>query len=105
MYGTPNLSFFLGCDFYMDFGFLGVALGGTVAAMLLRSALRSTWGSFFQVDVMHFVIASSLPILLRGPVGAVLPLFTCQMLVMRLAAIPVRRDVTRAVSAAEGQSR
>lgn len=105
MYGTPNLSFFLGCDFYMDFGFLGVALGGTIAAMLLRSALRSTWGSFFQVDVMHFVIASSLPILLRGPVGAVLPLFTCQMLVMRLAAIPVWRDVTRAVSAAEGQSR
>jgi hypothetical protein len=28
MYGTPNLSFFVGCDLYMDFGLVGVALGG-----------------------------------------------------------------------------
>lgn len=81
MYGTPNLSFFLGCDFYMDFGFAGVAIGGILSAVLLGLAVKSRAGIFFGLPVLHFLIASSLPILLRGPVGAVLPLFVCQVFV------------------------
>lgn len=90
MYGTPNLSFFVGCDLYMDFGFAGVALGGVVAAMLLRSMLMAEWGVFGGVSVLRILIASSLPILLRGPVGAVLPLFVCQIAVLLALSRPVR---------------
>jgi hypothetical protein len=90
MYGTPNLSFFVGCDLYMDFGFAGVALGGIVAAMLLRSVLMVEWGAFGGVSVSRILIASSMPILLRGPVGAVLPLFVCQVVVVLALSRPVR---------------
>ncbi len=90
MYGTPNLSFFVGCDLYMDFGFAGVALGGIVAAMLLRSVLMAEWGVFGGVSVLRILIASSMPILLRGPVGAVLPLFVCQIAVVLALSRPVR---------------
>lgn len=81
MYGTPNLSFFLGCDFYMDFGFVGVAIGGALSAVLFGLAVRSGAGIFFRLSIPDFLIVSSLPILLRGPVGAVLPLFVCQIFV------------------------
>jgi hypothetical protein len=90
MYGTPNLSFFVGCDFYMDFGFVGVMLGGVVAAMLLRSVLMAERGVSGSVSVSRILIASSLPILLRGPVGAVLPLFVCQIAVVLALSRPVR---------------
>ncbi len=90
MYGTPNLSFFVGCDFYMDFGFVGVALGGIAAAMVLRSVLMAEWGVFASVSVSRILIASSLPILLRGPVGAVLPLFVCQIAFVLALSRPVR---------------
>ncbi len=93
MYGTPNLSFFLGCDFYMDFGFAGVALGGAVCAFLLGALIRFTRDSFFGVRVLQFFIAASLPILLRGPVGAVLPLFVCQVFVAKLLAVMLRPSV------------
>lgn len=102
MYGTPNLSFFLGCDFYMDFGFVGVALGGILTALLLRWAIRSGAGTFFELPVLHFVIASSLPILLRGPVGAVLPLFVCQVFVVMVLRAMRGREGRRAHFLAEG---
>ncbi|KQV83778.1 hypothetical protein [Rhizobium sp. Root1220] len=88
MYGTPNLSFFLGYDFYMDCGFAGVLVGGVAAAFVLNAAIRARLGIFFQLRVLHFVIASSLPILLRGPVGAVLPLFVCQVFLILLFSMP-----------------
>jgi hypothetical protein len=95
MYGTPNLSFFMGCDLYMDFGFIGVALGGVVAALALHSALKADRGVFGGFGISGFVIASSLPILLRGPVGAVLPLFVSQMLVIRVLSLLVRDKAVR----------
>ncbi|MDM9626076.1 hypothetical protein QTL95_09220 [Rhizobium sp. S152] len=102
MYGTPNLSFFLGCDFYMDFGFVGVALGGVLTSLLLRLALKSDAGTFFGLPVLHFVIGSSLPILLRGPVGAVLPLFVCQVFVAMALGRMRRQEDRRAYLPAEG---
>ncbi|MFK0329578.1 hypothetical protein ACIQUB_00480 [Rhizobium sp. NPDC090275] len=93
MYGTPNLSFLAGCDLYMDFGFAGVALGGAVTAMLLRSVLMAKWGVVGGVSVLRILIASSMPILLRGPVGAVLPLFVCQIAVVLALSWPVRDQV------------
>lgn len=94
MYGTPNLSFFIGCDLYMDFGFAGVALGGVVAAMLLRLVLIAEWGVFGGVSLSRILIASSLPILLRGPVGAVLPLFVCQVAIVLALSRRVRDKVS-----------
>jgi hypothetical protein len=93
MYGTPNLSFFVGCDLYMDFGFAGVVLGGVVTAMLLRSVLMAKWGVFGGISVSRVLIVSSIPILLRGPVGAVLPLFVCQIAVLLALSRPVRDQV------------
>jgi hypothetical protein len=90
MYGTPNLSFFAGCDLYMDFGFAGVALGGVVTAVLLRSVLMAKWGVFGGVSVSRILIAASMPILLRGPVGAVLPLFVCQIAIVLALSRSVR---------------
>jgi hypothetical protein len=91
MYGTPNLSFFVGCDLYMDFGLVGVMLGGVIAAALLRVALKVDWGVFDGLRVSHLVIVSSLPILLRGPVGAVLPLFVCQVIAIVALSLRSRR--------------
>ncbi|MCS4092134.1 hypothetical protein FHT76_003800 [Rhizobium sp. BK176] len=93
MYGTPNLSLFLGCDFYMDFGFVGVVLGGFACAFLLGAMIRFNQDRFFGVRVLQFFIAASLPILLRGPVGAVLPLFVCQLFVAKLLSVSLRRFV------------
>lgn len=104
MYGTPNLSFFVGCDLYMDFGFAGVALGGIVAAMLLRWVLMAERGVFGDVRVSRILIASSLPILLRGPVGAVLPLFVCQIAVV-LALSWLARDQAYPVLSYQERSR
>lgn len=92
MYGTPNLSFFLGCDFYMDFGFVGVVLGGVLCAFLMAAVIRLSEDRFFGVPVPQLFVAASLPILLRGPVGAVLPLFVCQMFVTKLLAVSLRRS-------------
>jgi hypothetical protein len=101
MYGTPNLSFFVGCDLYMDFGFIGVALGGVIASLALRWILKAEWGVFGGFAISRFVIASSLPILLRGPVGAVLPLFVCQMVVVAVLFLSAKGRVARLRQAEE----
>lgn len=102
MYGTPNLSFFIGCDFYMDFGLAGVTAGGIVSALVLRAMIRSGQDGFFGIRLMLFFIAASLPILLRGPVGAVIPLFVCQFLVMKLLAVWLRQSAAQ-TNAVQGQ--
>lgn len=84
MAGTPNLSFFIGADLYMDFGLVGVALGGVLCALLMARACASRMRIFYGDAIIHFVIIASLPILLRGPVGAVLPLVSCQIGVLIL---------------------
>ncbi len=104
MYGTPNLSLFVGCDLYMDFGFVGVALGGVVVAMVLRWAVKAEWGVFGGMRLSPFVLASSLPILLRGPVGAVLPLFVCQVFWVLVLSLPLRGRVTEAGIDLRGES-
>jgi hypothetical protein len=80
MYGTPNLSFFVGCDLYMDFGFVGVALGGVVAAVALRSAVKADRGVFggLRVVALRARLVAADPAARAG--RAVLPLFVCQAL-------------------------
>ncbi|WP_245622335.1 hypothetical protein [Devosia epidermidihirudinis] len=82
MAGTDNLSFFIGADAYMDFGFVGVVMGGLLLALFTAQASASRLGSFYGVSLLHAVIIASLPIMLRGPVGAVLPLAACQIVIL-----------------------
>jgi hypothetical protein len=59
---------------------------------------------FGGLRLSHFVLASSLPILLRGPVGAVLPLFVCQAFVVLVSSLPLRWRVPEAGSGLKGDS-
>ncbi|QFY61003.1 hypothetical protein FZ934_11615 [Rhizobium grahamii] len=104
MYGTPNLSFFLGCDLFMDFGFVGVVFGGIVVAALLQRGMKTNVGLFAGQPVTQFVIASSLPILLRGPVGAVLPLFCCQMFAVVVLSLLTRSHQSLSTDAREAHA-
>nr|WP_196259746.1 hypothetical protein [Pelagibacterium limicola] len=87
MEGTANLSFFIGGDFYMDLGLVGVCIGGPLCAALLAWTLKRKFGFFYGLPVLHFLFIASTPILLRGPVGAVLPLFSMQILSLLILSV------------------
>jgi len=74
--GTANLSFFVGGDLYMDFGFAGV-VGGAMICALLWLLYEKYMSSFAHSDVPNYMLVGSIPILLRGPVGAVIGFFFC----------------------------
>lgn len=83
MAGTSNLSFFVGGDFYMDFGFAGVLCGGFLCGYWFLMNSRGGAGRESSRDrILEYIIIGSIPILVRGPVGAVLPLVTCQVLTL-----------------------
>jgi hypothetical protein len=77
--GTPNLSFLLGGDFYLDFGLPGVAILSMITAWLVARLTSAKFGSPNGVPILRMIFLASLPILIRGPVGAILPLFSCQV--------------------------
>lgn len=80
--GTDNLSFFIASDLYMDFLLLGPAFGGVVCALMFRALLDSKSGWIGGQDVLKYAIIGSLPILIRGPVGAVAPFFVCLVVLL-----------------------
>jgi oligosaccharide repeat unit polymerase len=69
--GTPNLSYFIAGDVYMDFGMLGVLCFGCILGCFFSWLTRLNYSVSGHNLVQYFLI-SSLPILLRGPVGAVI---------------------------------
>ena len=77
--GTPNLSYYFGGDLYMDFGFVGVVLGFLGLGMALFF-LGRFGGEVEGVRIGDLVVAGSVPILVRGPVGAVIGYFVCLLL-------------------------
>jgi hypothetical protein len=93
--GTFNLSFFLGGDLYIDFGVWGVIFGFALVAFLLDKGCKTKYGFVYSYPVLASVIMAGLPILIRGPVGAILPLFTCQVFaVFFMNALYNKRAVT-----------
>lgn len=80
---TPNLSFFIGGDLFMDFSWWGVAIGGYFLGYIFYKLLLKTRPSG-QHYIEGFVLISILPILLRGPVGAVIGFPMCLMVSTRL---------------------
>ena len=77
--GTDNLSYFVGGDLYLDYGFVGVALG-----FALLAAAWHSYGKYSPLvqghDVASPILAGSVPILIRGPLGAVVGFFVCVVL-------------------------
>ena len=76
--GTPNLSYYIGGDFYMDFGMPGVFLGFLILGFIWVS-IQKMRISILGFDVLSLIVVGSIPILLRGPVGAIIGYFFCQV--------------------------
>ena len=75
--GTANLSYFFGGDLYMDFGLIGVIVGFTVVGWLYKYAKSSAAIVYSGRNLIALVMAGSMPILIRGPLGAVEGYFVC----------------------------
>jgi hypothetical protein len=82
--GTPNLSFFVGGDFYADFGLLGVAIGAVLTATIVYLAVyrRRIYANGWDIKGLLFM--GCLPILIRGPVGANAGLIFCELIVFAI---------------------
>jgi len=78
--GTPNLSFPLAADAYMDFGVIAVSVYALFFAILIRS-FRSKKITGNTISISDIILACSLPILLRGPLGAVIGYPLCLMII------------------------
>ncbi|HEX9997312.1 MAG TPA: hypothetical protein VGB45_09230 [Abditibacterium sp.] len=78
--GTSNLSYFIGGDLYMDFGYMGVFLGSVLIGFCFNIFFRTSKKDLCMDEL--FLIAS-IPILLRGPVGAIIGYFVCICLSLR----------------------
>ncbi|MBK1882853.1 hypothetical protein JIN85_10530 [Luteolibacter pohnpeiensis] len=76
--GTPNLSFFIGGDAYLDFGYIGVAviavLVGVIWARVRHMEIR-----YLGINVPDLVLLGFIPILVRGPVGAIIGYLVCMI--------------------------
>jgi hypothetical protein len=88
--GTPNLSMSVIGDFYMDFGLAGVAVGSVVICIFFRLLLgvRTRIGG---EPALSLLLMSSLPILTRGAIGAVLPVFFSAMVSYLLLTVLARK--------------
>lgn len=78
--GTHNLSFFVGGDLYMDFGYIGVAFGFIIIGMLWKKSVNAKLLCLNRVSVFSCILMGSIPILLRGPLGAVIGYFFCLLM-------------------------
>lgn len=80
--GTENLSMFFGGEFYADGGIVGVVLGSAIlCAILFRFAFRRSF-LLNGIELPALILMAALPILLRGPVGANLPLTVSEFIVL-----------------------
>lgn len=78
--GTANLSMFVAGDGYRDFGFFGVALAAALVALLLHLLLYQRPRMINGAAVLQYMVLASVPILIRGPVAAIMPIFLMQWL-------------------------
>lgn len=82
--GTVNLSMFIGGDFYSDGGIVGVILGAALVAVGYSRAFLERIHYVNGLNLRSFMLISFMPILIRGPVGATIGLFFCEMVIYSL---------------------
>ncbi len=84
--GTDSLSMFVGGEFYADGGYIGVVVGAFFVARLLAAFGINRQMKIDGLDLRSFISMSAAPILIRGTVGAVLPLFFMEMVFLEIMA-------------------
>ncbi len=82
--GTDNLSLFFAGEFYADLGFVGVAIGAFLVALLLSVFGSNRPVTINGLDIRSFISIAAVPIIIRGPIGAVLPLFFMDMVLLAI---------------------
>ncbi len=75
--------FFAG-EFYADLGFVGVAIGAFLVALLLSVFGSNRPVTINGLDIRSFISIAAVPIIIRGPIGAVLPLFFMDMVLLAI---------------------
>jgi hypothetical protein len=80
--GTPNLSGFVAGDFYADLGMAGVAIGAIAVSFLLTFFGAKRPVLVHGMDLRAFIFMASLPILVRGSLGAVLALTFLELVIL-----------------------
>jgi hypothetical protein len=103
--GTENLSLFFAGEFYADLALLGVGMGAcAVAALLTVFGLRRT-AVVNGLNLRSFLAMAAAPVIIRGPIGAVMPFFFLQMLFLAGLTRLVCRRVEHAGRFRLGRSR
>lgn len=82
--GTDNLSLFFAGEFYADLGFVGVAIGAFLVALLLTVFGSNRPVTINGLDIRSFIFMAAVPIIIRGPIGAVLPLFFMEAVLLAI---------------------
>jgi hypothetical protein len=77
--GTNNLSLFFAGEFYADWGFFGVAIGAFVVALVLTVFGLKRRVKVNGLDLRSFIVMAGAPIIIRGPIAAVIPLVALEM--------------------------
>jgi hypothetical protein len=72
--GTDNLSLFFAGEFYADWGLLGVAIGAFVVALVLTVFGLRRKVMVNGLDPRSFIVMAAVPIIIRGPIAAVIML-------------------------------
>jgi hypothetical protein len=80
--GTGNLSMFVAGDFYADLGLVGVAIGAVLVSLLLTVFGLKRPVMVHGMDLRAFIFMSSIPILVRGALGAVLALTFVELIIL-----------------------
>ena len=88
--GTSNLSYFFAGDLYMDFSWAGVIAGGLILGFIWDRYRRINF-NLFSNNVFDNLLVGSLPILMRGPLGAVIGFFVCVFIALILVRFSLGR--------------
>lgn len=77
--GTPNLSMFYGTELFLDFWYFGVIIAGIITAKFFNYLTSIKVEKEYDF-LLILMILSSIPIVIRGPLPAVIPLIFFQVI-------------------------
>ncbi len=103
--GTENLSMFFAAEFYADLGLTGVILGAFAVSLLLTVFGQNRIVLINGLNLPGFVLMAAAPILIRGPIGAVIPLPFLVLVVLWIARLVLCSQVATYAVAGPGGAR